>query len=80
MNVRTEFLCIFQTYNRIRTNRHSRLRLKTKRKREESGGTGSSHMACPVCRIPLQGSPEQLSNHVESCLRKVRTVNDIKYW
>ncbi|CAG7710865.1 unnamed protein product [Allacma fusca] len=57
----------WETYHRVRANRHSRLRMKTRRRREESGGT---HVTCPVCQIPLQGSNEQLSAHVETCLRK----------
>ncbi|ODN00502.1 hypothetical protein Ocin01_06184 [Orchesella cincta] len=60
----------WETYQRVRVNRHSRLRLKTRRRREESGGAGGPHVTCPVCQIPLQGPAEQLSGHVEACLRK----------
>ncbi|XP_035701785.1 E3 ubiquitin-protein ligase RNF220 isoform X2 [Folsomia candida] len=57
----------WDTYQRVRNNRHSRLRLKTRRRREESGGSGPSHpqVNFSMCRMQLHGSNEQLSGHLD---------------
>ncbi|CAL8368476.1 unnamed protein product [Boreogadus saida] len=54
------------TYLRVRANRQTRLNArigKMKRRKPEEGG-----QVCPLCSVPLAGSEEEMSRHVEQCL------------
>ncbi|XP_026475108.1 protein Teyrha-meyrha-like isoform X2 [Ctenocephalides felis] len=60
----------WETFQRIKTNRQSRLRIKArKRKVEET--------ACPVCHSRMPRSPDELTAHVEMCIRKHNTANSM---
>jgi len=37
----------------------------------ETRGGGNDHTTCPVCNEPINGSPEELNEHVEYCLSRV---------
>lgn len=65
----------WETFQRIRTNRQSRLRAKTRKRRNDSDSEfhpGSPCHSCPVCHIRLQRTTDEISQHVEECIRKVR--------
>nr|CAD7197961.1 unnamed protein product [Timema douglasi]CAD7400340.1 unnamed protein product [Timema poppensis] len=51
------------TYQRIKANRQSRLRIKNRKRKVDEA-------TCPVCNERVQGSVEDLNCHVEMCLRK----------
>ncbi|KAL1110449.1 hypothetical protein AAG570_007980, partial [Ranatra chinensis] len=53
----------WETYQRIKANRQSRLRLKNRKRKPDD-------VVCPVCNEGVNGTVEQLNNHVELCLRK----------
>ncbi|XP_030219327.1 E3 ubiquitin-protein ligase RNF220a isoform X3 [Gadus morhua] len=56
----------YQTFLRVRANRQTRLNArigKMKRRKPEEGG-----QVCPLCSVPLAGSEEEMSRHVEQCL------------
>ncbi|XP_063219786.1 E3 ubiquitin-protein ligase Rnf220-like isoform X2 [Bacillus rossius redtenbacheri] len=53
----------WDTYQRIKANRQSRLRIKNRKRKAEEA-------ICPVCTNRIQGSMEELNHHVEVCLRK----------
>nr|CAD7585553.1 unnamed protein product [Timema genevievae] len=55
----------WDTYQRIKANRQSRLRIKNRKRKVDEA-------TCPVCNERVQGSVEDLNCHVEMCLRKVR--------
>ncbi|XP_013405989.1 E3 ubiquitin-protein ligase RNF220 isoform X1 [Lingula anatina] len=57
----------FETYLRIKANRQNRLAAKArtnKRKRNQE------ETSCPVCNEKVIGTPEELNEHVEKCLKK----------
>lgn len=66
-----------QTFQRIRTNRQGRLRAKTRKRKGDSESEfteqlrNSQCQSCPVCHGRLQRTPEEISQHVEECIRKV---------
>lgn len=66
-----------QTFQRIRTNRQGRLRAKTRKRKSDSESEfteqlrNSQCQSCPVCHGRLQRTPEEISQHVEECIRKV---------
>ena len=37
----------------------------------ETRGGGNDYTTCPVCNEPINGSPEELNEHVEYCLSRV---------
>ncbi|CAH1393067.1 unnamed protein product [Nezara viridula] len=53
----------WEAYLRIKSNRHCRLRLKTRKKKPDD-------VICPICNENVYGNMQQLNNHVEICLRK----------
>lgn len=53
----------WETYQRIKANRTSRLRIKNRKRKADEA-------TCPVCNERFQGSVEELNLHVEHCLRK----------
>ncbi|XP_049806839.1 E3 ubiquitin-protein ligase RNF220-like [Schistocerca nitens] len=53
----------WETYQRIKANRQSRLRLKNRKRKADEA-------TCPVCSERLSGSPDELNAHVDACLRK----------
>lgn len=67
----------FQTFQRIRTNRQGRLRAKTRKRKSDSESEFTEQLrnaqcqSCPVCHGRLQRTPEEISQHVEECIRKV---------
>lgn len=71
---------ISQTFQRIRTNRQGRLRAKTRKRKGDSESDFTEHIrnaqcqSCPVCHSRLQRTPEEIAQHVEECLQKVRTA------
>lgn len=61
-----------QTYQKVKANRHNRLRIKNrKRKPDEMLLTPTpTACCCPVCNEPVAAtSQEQMNAHVEMCLR-----------
>jgi len=40
----------------------------------ERGGEGFDYTTCPVCSQQINGSPEELNDHVECCLNTVESV------
>lgn len=71
-----------QTFQRIRTNRQGRLRAKTRKRKGDSESEFTEHIrnaqcqSCPVCHGRLQRTPEEIAQHVEDCIRKVRNVRN----
>lgn len=71
-----------QTFQRIRTNRQGRLRAKTRKRKGDSESDFTEHIrnsqcqSCPVCHGRLQRTPEEIAQHVEDCLRKVKLAKD----
>lgn len=67
----------WETFQRIRTNRQSRLRAKTRKRKSDSESEFSEQLrnsqcqSCPVCHGRLQRTPEEIAQHVEECIRKV---------
>ncbi|XP_054286469.1 E3 ubiquitin-protein ligase RNF220-like [Macrosteles quadrilineatus] len=59
----------WETYQRIRANRQSRLRIKYRKRKPDE-------VACPVCNEPIQGTLEEVNHHVETCLRKHGSINE----
>lgn len=59
----------WETYQRIKANRTSRLRIKNRKRKADEA-------TCPVCNERFQGSVEELNLHVEHCLRKNGGVAD----
>ncbi|XP_049845911.1 E3 ubiquitin-protein ligase Rnf220-like isoform X2 [Schistocerca gregaria] len=53
----------WETYQRIKANRQSRLRLKNRKRKADEA-------TCPVCSERLSGSADELNAHVDACLRK----------
>ncbi|XP_075219801.1 E3 ubiquitin-protein ligase ari-2 isoform X2 [Lycorma delicatula] len=53
----------WETYQRIKANRQGRLRIKYRKRKPDE-------VTCPVCNEPVNGTVEELNNHVEMCLRK----------
>ncbi|KAG4068593.1 hypothetical protein HA402_004934 [Bradysia odoriphaga] len=66
----------WETFQRIRTNRQGRLRAKTRKRKSDSESEfteqlrNSQCQSCPVCHGRLQRTPEEISQHVEECIRK----------
>lgn len=71
----------WETFQRIRTNRQSRLRAKTRKRKSDSESEfteqlrNSQCQSCPVCHGRLQRTPEEIAQHVEECIRKVSFFN-----
>ncbi|XP_034252117.1 E3 ubiquitin-protein ligase Rnf220-like isoform X2 [Thrips palmi] len=59
----------WETYQRIKANRTSRLRIKNRKRKADEA-------TCPVCNERFQGSVEELNLHVEHCLRKNGGVDE----
>ncbi|KAK6619863.1 hypothetical protein RUM44_006263 [Polyplax serrata] len=53
----------WETYQRIKSNRLGRLRIKNRKKK-------NGDPICPVCNEKIQGSVENINLHVEHCLKK----------
>ncbi|XP_074642138.1 E3 ubiquitin-protein ligase RNF220-like isoform X2 [Tubulanus polymorphus] len=55
-----------ETYQRVKANRNNRLnsRIRGRKKRHQEETT------CPVCNKLVTGTPEELSDHVDMCLKK----------
>lgn len=70
----------WETFQRIRTNRQGRLRAKQRKRKSDSESEfteqlrNSQCQSCPVCHGRLQRTPEEIAQHVEECLRKVRQI------
>lgn len=70
----------WETFQRIRNNRQSRLRAKArKRKCDSESEFGEQHQqlrtaaqcqSCPVCHGRLQRTAEEIAQHVDECMRK----------
>lgn len=58
----------YETYRKIHENRQSRLAARNRNKKRRVG----EETVCPVCSDRLTGSLEELSTHVELCLKKQR--------
>ncbi|XP_014257791.1 E3 ubiquitin-protein ligase RNF220 [Cimex lectularius] len=59
----------WEAYLRIKSNRHCRLRMKTRKKKPDD-------VVCPICNENVFGSMQQLNSHVELCLRKHGTYSE----
>ncbi|XP_052774044.1 E3 ubiquitin-protein ligase RNF220-like isoform X2 [Mya arenaria] len=55
----------YENYLRIQCNRQSRLGAKSRGRKKKGEET-----VCPVCSKKVTGSPEELNEHVELCLKK----------
>lgn len=70
----------YESFQRIRTNRQSRLRAKQRKRRSDSDseymevGNPATCQNCPVCHGRLQRTSEEIAQHIEDCLRKSRQV------
>lgn len=77
------FLSFFrQTYQKVKANRHNRLRIKNrKRKPDEMLLTPiPATCCCPVCNEPVAATTqEQMNAHVEMCLRNKVIVASILF-
>lgn len=77
-----KLISLQKTFQRIRANRQARLKAKTRKRKGDSESElteqirNSQCQSCPVCHGRLQRTPEEISQHVEECLRKVRKVNN----
>lgn len=52
-----------QTFQRIKTNRQGRLRIKIRKRKGDDN--------CPICIGRMHRTPEEMNAHVEQCSRKV---------
>lgn len=66
----------WETFNRIRANRQNRLRAKTRKRKGDSesdypspNGIGQCQ-SCPVCHGRLQRTAEEITQHIEDCIKK----------
>lgn len=72
----------WETFQRIRNNRQNRLRAKARKRKNDSESEFTEQQqqqlrqaqcqSCPVCHGRLQRTPDEIAQHVEECLRKVR--------
>lgn len=72
ISINTILFLYRQTYQKVKANRHNRLRIKNrKRKPDEMLLTPTpTTCCCPVCNEPVTAaSQEQMNAHVEMCLR-----------
>lgn len=66
----------WETFNRIRANRQNRLRAKTRKRKGDSESDFPSPpglaqcQSCPVCHGRLQRTPEEITHHIEECIKK----------
>nr|XP_012142408.1 PREDICTED: E3 ubiquitin-protein ligase Rnf220-like isoform X4 [Megachile rotundata] len=58
----------WETYKRIKANRQARIRVKNRKRKADEP-------SCPVCSERLSGTPEELNQHVERCLKKHNNGN-----
>lgn len=59
-----------KAYERVRNNRLARHRAR------EMRVEGSDNTTCPVCNEPINGSPDELNEHVEYCLSRVERTDE----
>lgn len=83
-SVDINFLSSFrQTYQKVKANRHNRLRIKNrKRKPDEMLLTPiPATCCCPVCNEPVAATTqEQMNAHVEMCLRNKVIVTSVDFF
>ncbi|VVC24136.1 Hypothetical protein CINCED_3A021017 [Cinara cedri] len=60
----------WETYQKVKANRHNRLRIKNRKRKPEEMLLAPSTCCCPVCNEPITAATqEQMNAHVEMCLR-----------